>query len=244
MVVLYILLGIVAFFVLLLSVKVRIDAEYIDDFRVRLRWLFLSFPLYPMKPREKKLKQEKPQPEKPPEEEQPPKEKKPNPFKTFIDNQGFDGVIQLIRDTADALGSLMKSIKKHLIIEELFLWVVISHNQDAARTAMEYGKACQDIYPALGAICSTLTVKKYDVEVEPDFIGVSSSAQFAFALSVRPIFLTNAAVALVVRLLFKVVFKFLRGIKTKTSEHTDPQAEAQDTQHIQNSQNIQGGAVS
>lgn len=239
MVVLYILLGVVAFFVLLLSIKVRIDAEYIDDFRVRLRWLFLSFQLYPIKPKEKKPKKEKPQKEKPPKEDAPaPKEKKPNPFKTFVDNQGFEGVMQLIRDTADALGSLMKSIKNHMILDELFLWVVISHNHDAAQTAMEYGKACQEIYPALGCICSTLKVKKYDVSIEPDFIGVSSNAQFAFALSVRPIFITNAAVVLVIRLLFKVVFKLLRGMKPKTPKHTDTQAE------VQNTQNIQGGATS
>lgn len=49
MVFLYILLGIIALIILLLSVKVRVDAEYIDDFRVKLRWLFLSFDLYPMK---------------------------------------------------------------------------------------------------------------------------------------------------------------------------------------------------
>ncbi len=137
--------------------------------------------------------------------------------------------MQLVRDAADAIGGLMKSVKKHLIIDELFLWVVISHNHDAAQTAIEYGEACQDIYPAIGFICSNLKVKKYDVEVEPDFIGTFSSAQFAFALSVRPIFLINAGIVLAVKLLFKVVLKLLRA-KPKTSENTE-------------SQNIQGGAT-
>ena len=141
MVALYIILGILLFFVLLLSVKVRIDAEYIDSFRVKLRWLFLSFDLYPMQKKEKKPKKEKPKKEEPPkEQEETPKEKKPNPFKTFYENQGFDGVMQLVRDSADAVGGLMKSVKKHLIIDELFLWIVISHNHDAAQTAIEYGE--------------------------------------------------------------------------------------------------------
>ncbi len=168
--------------------------------------------------------------EEPKKEEEPqPKEKKPNPFQTFYENQGFEGVMQLVRDAADAIGGLMKSVKKHLIIDELFLWVVISHNHDAAQTAIEYGEACQDIYPAIGFICSNLKVKKYDVEVEPDFIGTFSSAQFAFALSVRTIFLINAGIVLAVKLLFKVVLKLLRA-KPKTSENTE-------------SQNIQGGAT-
>ncbi len=231
MVALYIILGIILFFVLLLSIKVRVDAEYIDSFRLKLRWLFLSFDLYPMKKKEKKPKTEKPKKEEPKKEtEEQPKVKKPNPFKTFYENQGFDGVMQLVRDSADAVGGLMKSVKKHFIIDELFLWVVISHNHDAAQTAIEYGEACQDIYPAMGFICSNLKVKKYDVEVEPDFIGTFSSAQFAFALSVRPIFLIHAGIVLAVKLLFKVVLKLLRA-KPKTSENTE-------------SQNIQGGATS
>lgn len=235
MVALYIILGIIAFFVLLLSIKVRVDAEYIDDFRVRLRWLFLSFDLYPMKPKKEKPEKEKPkEEEKQPEETPAPKEKKPNPFKTFYENQGFQGVMQLVHDTADAVGSLMKSVKKHLIIDELFLWVVISHNHDAAQTAIEYGKACQDVYPAMGFICSNLKVKKYDVEIEPDFIGTFSSAQFAFAISIRPIFLTNAAVVMVFRLLFKVVLKLLRA-KPRTPENTETQTETK---------NLQGGATS
>ena len=146
--------------------QVRVDAEYIDSFRAKLRWAFLSFDLYPTKPKEKKPKEEKPKQEEPPAPEEP-KPKKPNPFKTFYENQGYEGVKQLIRDTADALGSLMKSIKKHLILDELFLFVVVSHNHDAARTAIEYGEACREIFPAMGFICSNLKVKKYDVEVFP-----------------------------------------------------------------------------
>ncbi len=222
MVFLYILLGIIAFFVLLFSVKVRVDAEYIDDFRVKVRWLFLSFDLYPMKKKEKKPKEEKPAEETPPQEETAPTQKKPNPFKTFYENQGFEGVMQLVRDTADAVGSLMKSVKKHLILDELFLWVIISHNHDAAQTAIEYGQACQKIFPAMGFICSNLKVKKYDVEVEPDFIGTFSSAQFAFSLSVRPIFLTNAAVVLAVRMLFKVILKIF-PLKSKSQKNTETQ---------------------
>lgn len=223
MIFLYILLGILALLILLLSVKVRIDAEYIDSFQVKLRWLFLSLPIYPMQKKEKKPKKEKPKKEEPPKEQtEAPKEKKPNPFKTFYDNQGFAGVMQLVRDSADAVGGLMKSVKNHLIIDELFLWIVISHNHDAAQTALEYGEACQDVYPAMGFICSNLKVKKYDVEIEPDFIGTFSSAQFAFALSVRPIFLLNAGLVLAVKLLFKVVLKLLRA-KPKTPENTETQ---------------------
>ena len=198
MVFLYILLGIIALIILLLSVKVRVDAEYIDDFRVKLRWLFLSFDLYPMKKKEKKPKEEKPAAEEPSQEETGPTEK--------------------------------KRVKKHLILDELYLWAVISHNHDAAQTAIEYGQACQQIFPAMGFICSNLKVKKYDVEVEPDFIGTFSSAQFAFSLSIRPIFLIHAGIVMACRLLFKVVLKIF-PIKSKSQKHTE------------NNTTIEGGAT-
>ena len=118
-----------------------------------------------------------------------------------------------------------------MILDELFLFVIVSHNHDAARTAIEYGEACREIFPAMGFICSNLKVKKYDVEVEPDFLGTFSSAQFSFSVSIRPIFLINAALVLAVRLLFKVVLKVLRAKPApKALENKD-------------TENIQGGAT-
>lgn len=54
MTVLYIILGIIAFICLVLLVKVRIDAEYIDGFKLSVSWLFLHFSIYPKTQKEKK----------------------------------------------------------------------------------------------------------------------------------------------------------------------------------------------
>lgn len=212
---LYIILGIIAFICLVLLVKVRIDAEYIDGFKLSVSWLFLHFSIYP----------------KPQKEKKPPK---PNIFKTFYENQGMDGVIKLVKDSADAVGLMMRSVKKHFIIEELYLWIVVSSNSDAAQTALQYGEICEDVFPALGFICSNLKVKKYDASIEPDFIGTFSSAQFKTAFSLRPFFLVGAGIRLVFRLLFKVVLKLLRQ-KPKKAVVTEGDNKTE-------TQNIQGGA--
>ena len=234
MLALYIILGIIAFFVLILSIPVTVEAEYIDRFLLNIRWLFIRYPIFPQKPKKKKPKKEKPVEEEipPDNKEQMPKEKKPNPLKTFYENQGFEGVLQLVRDSADALGDFGKSLKKHFVFNELYLWIVVSHNQDAAQTALQYGETCQAVFPPMGFICSNFKVKKYDVEIEPDFIGTFSSAQFAFAFSVRPIFLINAAIALGCKLLFKVVLKVLKTKKTSKSDLSNPK-----------STNQKGGAI-
>lgn len=231
---LYIILGIILFFVLLLSVKFRIEAEYIDSFTLKIRWLFLKFTVYPLKkPITIGGKEEKT--EEPPPEDENINKKKPNPFKTFYENQGFEGVMQLVRDSADALGKMGRSFKKHFIIDDLYLWVVVSKNHDAAATALEYGNVCRKLYPALGYISSHLKLKRYDVSVEPDFIGTLSTAQFVFNCSLRPIFLINAGIVLVFRLLFKVVIKILTAKPEKK--------EAEENENINNTENIKGGAV-
>ncbi len=239
MIFLYVLLGIILLFVLLLSVKLRIETEYIDSFKFKIRWSFFGISVYPLDEKIKKLLN---RPKKSAEEdktEQPVKKaedeninkKKENPFKVFYNNQGFDGVIKLVNDSADALGTMFSSFKRHFIIDDLEIYAVVSKNHDAAATAIEYGNVCKSLFPALGYICSSVKVKNYSVNVEPDFIGTFSSAQFVFNFSFRPIFYLNAVIAMAVKLLFKVVFKVL---------FSKPKNESGDNVDIKN---IKGGAT-
>ena len=224
---LYVLLGIILFFVLILSIRITINTEYFDEFKLSLSWLFLKIQILPSKNKDKSKKEKKPKKEKPKEEPAPqpepdpdeqPKEKKENIFVTFYNNQGFDGVIQLINNAVYSLGKMLSSFKKHIVIRELYLFMTVTGNCDAAETAMNYGQTCQKVFPAMAFICSNLPVKKYDVEIEPDFLGQKNSAQFAVSVHIRPIFFINAVIVLVFRLLFKVVLKFLKGIKNKSKK--------------------------
>ncbi len=221
---LYIFLGIVVFITLILSIRITLNGEFFDEFRLSVRWLFLNFAILPAKKSDKPKKEKAPKEKKEKTEEEPqtdetPTDKKENIFVQFYHNQGFDGVIQLINNTGNALGKLMHSLKKHIVLRELYLWMTITGGCDAAETALEYGRICQVVFPTLSFICSNLTVKKYDVEIEPDFLGQKNKAQFAFSVSVRPIFILNALIVLVVRLLIKVVLKFLMGIKDKSKNN-------------------------
>ena len=213
---LYIILGIVGFIIFLLSIRITVNGEFFDEFKLNVKWLFLKIDILPAK------KKDKPKKEKPATEEntlETSTEKKENIFVKFYNNQGFDGVIQLINNAGKALGKLMHSFKKHIVLRELYLWMTVTGGCDAAETALEYGRICQKVFPAMSFICTNLTVKKYDVEIEPDFLGSKNKAEFAFSVSVRPIFILNALIVLVFRLLIKVVLKFLMGIKDKSKNN-------------------------
>ncbi len=219
---LYIFLGIIAFFVIILSVKITVSAEFFEEFKLSAGWGFVKFQILPAKKSDKPKKEKKPkekkkeEPEPEPDVQEQPQEKKENIFVTFYNNQGFDGVVQLINNAASDIGKMLSSFKKHIVIRELYLYMTITGGCDAAETAIEYGKMCQKIFPAMSFICSNLPVRKYDVEIEPDFLGLKNKAQFAFSIHIRPIFFINAIIVLVFRLIFNVVIKFLKGIKNKS----------------------------
>ncbi len=224
MTVLYIFLGIVAFIALILSIQITVNGEFFDEFRLSVKWLFFNVNVLPIKKKDKLKKEKAPKEKKEVVKDEIPAdethgEKKENVFVKFYNNQGFDGVIQLINNVGKSLNKLMHSLKKHIVLRELYLWMTVTGGCDAAETALEYGRICQKVFPALSFICTNLTVKKYDVEIKPDFLGQKNKAQFVFSVSVRPIFIINALIALVFRLIIKVVLKFLMGIKDKSKNN-------------------------
>lgn len=220
---LYIILGIIALIVILCSVKVKITAEYADSFSLDVQWLFIKAHIFPQTEEQKakkaakkaKKEEKKKKPEEEKKEGDKPSEPKKNIFKEFYENQGFGATVELIQTAAAQLGGFMGSIYRAFVIENLKLLLKVSSGDDAAQNAIKYGKVCSAVYPSMGFICSNMKVKKYEVNVVPDFISQENKAQFALSLSVRPIKLTNAVVVLAFRLLFKVLLKLLKGSKKK-----------------------------
>lgn len=222
---LYIILGTIALIVILFSIKVSVTAEYADSFSLDVQWLFIKAHIFPQteeqkakkaaKKAKKEEKKKKKKPEKEKKEEDKPSEPKKNIFKEFYENQGFGATVELIQTAAAQLGGFMGSIYRAFVIENLRLLLKVSSGDDAAQNAIKYGKVCSAVYPSMGFICSNMKVKKYEVNVVPDFISQENKAQFALSLSVRPIKLTNAVVVLAFRLLFKVLLKLLKGSKKK-----------------------------
>ncbi len=216
---LYIILGIILFFVLLLSIKVSVTVHYEDELSVSLGWLFLRFNILPKKEEHKKAKKkkEKKKEEKTDETVPEPKKKKDNMFVRFYKNQGFSGVVQLLSDAAAAVGGMFRRIGRAFLFDELFVSLTVGTG-DSAQTAVKYGKVCSAAFPAMGLIVSNMRVKKYNIEVTPDFISGSNSARFHIKAGVIPVRLINAIIIVAFQLLFKVVFKLLKHGKAEKAE--------------------------
>lgn len=217
MIALYIILGIIAAIILLFSVKITVDLQYDETFELFLKVLFLKFRLLPAK--EKPKKEEKPKEEK---EEKPKEEKKEESsgesfVAKFYREQGFDGVMQFLSDILHALNTLMGDIfKRSFVVEKLLLKMRIS-KQDAASTALTYGKTCAAVYPTIGYLCNNMRVRKYCADIQPDYLANDSSAAIRFVVSIRPIKLTNAVVRFGVRAVVAFVKTMIRAAKNKKS---------------------------
>lgn len=232
MIALYIILAVIALIVILFSIKVSVTAVYDETFTLDIKWLFIKLRIYPedeeKRAKKEAKKAEKDQKKKNSKQEKPKKEKteesaspKSNIFKDFYNNQGFTATVNLIRTAAAQLGGFLKGVYRAFVIENLTVLLKVSAGDDAAQTAVKYGKVCSVVYPAMGFICSNMKVKQYDVNVVPDFISAENTATFKLSLSVRPIKLTNAVIVLAFRLIFKVLLKLLKGSKKNDKSITN-----------------------
>ncbi len=210
MTVLWIILGIILLFILILRIPVILELEYTDTVRCTLSWLFLKINIYPFP--EKKEKKPKPKKEnikeEASEEPAPDKPKKENFLKSFYDNQGLSGVTELIGNCVAALKRFsVKLIKRAVIFKKLHLEIHITEG-DAAATALKYGKVCSALYPSLGFICSNMRVKDYKVNIFADYCGEKTSVELLTKTAIIPGAMINAGIALgfsLIKQLLKVV---------------------------------------
>ena len=223
MTLLYVLLGIVAFFVIAFSFRVTFVIDYSEHTKISVKYLFLNIPIVDSSapPKEKKPKKEKKKKDKKEEgsaeagntAEPKEKKKKEKPqgngfLKQLYIDEGYDGIVKMLSAVKKSLGGFLGRLYKNLTIDEMYITMITVGN-DAADTALKHGRLCAWAYPVLGKIVSTCKVKKYDVDFSPDFLGVKSTAEAYVKLHLTPIRLTNSVVILALELVFKVLFKLL-----------------------------------
>lgn len=222
--------GIIGFFLLVLSIPLKVSMAYDDKIHLTVKYLFIKLNILPTGPKkekkEKKPKKEKsPKPEKP-KEEKPKGEKKPNPILEMVKANGYDGMMTVIQNLFKVLGIYGGKIFKSIKFDEIDLYISVGTG-DAASTAIKYGETCQKVYPVFGFICSNNIVSKYDVCVEPDFLANKSQGEFFCDMSITLRKIINATLAMVGRLIIHVAVKFLIG-GTKKSKDEEPENKKQE----------------
>ena len=238
-IVLVVLAAIVLFFILVLSIPVHLTFAYDEQLHLSVRYLFVKLSILPMKekkaqdetaegeegkkkkkkkpkkPKKEKKKKEKKKPEQPAQAET--GEKKENAVLSMVKANGFDGMMEVLGNLGRVFARFGDRLLKSVRFDVLQCYVTVGKG-DAAETAIAYGKACQTVYPLFGFLCSNYLVKRYDVAVDVDFLANKSSGEFYIDGQMVLRKIINAAIAMVVRLIFKVLVKFLSNAKKGKGE--------------------------
>ena len=98
--------------------------------------------------------------------EQPKKatEKKPSLIKKY----GIEWLLNLIKKVSELAVSALQDFFSHILVKKLSLSISVA-GDDAADTAIKYGKYCAVVYPAVGTIVHVVKCKGYGVDINPNF---------------------------------------------------------------------------
>ena len=160
---LYILLGIALFVALVMFIPITLRASYKEKFWCAVYIGFVKLQLVPAKPKKEKKKKVKKQTPKT-EQSKKPTEKKPSLIKKY----GIEWLLNLIKKVAELAVSALQDFFSHILVKKLSLSIGVA-GDDAADTAIKYGKYCAVVYPAVGTIVRVVKCKGYGVDINPNF---------------------------------------------------------------------------
>lgn len=136
------------------------------------------------------------------------KKKKENPalkwVKALYKKGGVDAITEAFKKIASLAGNVLKPIFKNIRLRSLDIDITAA-SDNAADTAINYGKLCAGIYPALSVILNIVKYNDYTVNIRPDFDKKELEADISAEISLIPwIALAGALHALVRFIGFKV----------------------------------------
>ena len=156
-----IVLLIFAFFFLIGCIPVGADVSYLGGvLTVKAKIGLLRLTLLPKKPKKPQKQKKSKKSKKKPKPEKPKEKKKPQPL-----SGGISGVMELLQFACDTLGDLRRKLR----MEWLELHIRFGAGDDAAKTAISYGRAWALIGTMLPMLERIFVIKERDIGAELDY---------------------------------------------------------------------------
>ena len=204
----FIILGILLFLLILLSIPVGVTAEYSEELRLTLSYLFIKIKLLPgPEENEKKAEKEKKKKSRKKKKE---KEEKPekaaekggikDSLKKIIEAKGVRGFLDIIYEMLKIILRYTGRLLRHIKLKKCDVYMLVT-GDDASETALNYGKACSAVYPAISEICSFFRCGKPAVTVDFDYDAAGSSVAASAEFSLSPIIMAGILLKLGIKLL-------------------------------------------
>ena len=174
----------------LLPAKVKVRIGYIEEeFILSFKLLFFVFTVSPENKKKKKKKAKKKEKEK---KERPAKKEKDNFFRSHTSDFGVFDYIELI-------GIVIEKFVAKIYFDKLEAEIRVA-GDDAAQTALNFGRLNAAIYPIAGLINGHKRIKNLHIGITPDFT-TTKSVYNAEAIAYIRIFDVLAAVIAIIKYL-------------------------------------------
>lgn len=190
----WLLLALLAVFLLLLVVPVRLAVEVkYDKLTVAVKVLFFSFRLYPFPFKKKEEEGGEGAPAAPQQEpEQPAEDAASGQPAADKPRKGKKITLADIAELVRTAGWMMKIVFKVIRFTDIKLLLPV-HREDAAETAIAYGQTQAYLGAALGVLQNALNLKFSKLEIVPDFTGSSKYLRYFYCKIVATPFIMVAA---------------------------------------------------
>ena len=174
----------------LLPAKIKVRIGYIEEeFILSFKLLFFVFTVSPENKKKKKKKAKKKEEEK---KERPAKKEKDNFFRSHTSDFGVFDYIELI-------GIVIEKFVAKIYFDKLEAEIRVA-GDDAAQTALNFGRLNAAIYPIAGLSNGHKRIKKLHIGITPDFT-TTKSVYNAEAIAYIRIFDVLAAVIAIIKYL-------------------------------------------
>lgn len=174
----------------LIPAKIKVRIGYIEEeFILSFKLLFFVFTVSPENKKKKKKKAKKKEKEK---KERPAKKEKDNFFRSHTSDFGVFDYIELI-------GIVIEKFVAKIYFDKLEAEIRVA-GDDAAQTALNFGRLNAAIYPIAGLINGHKKIKKLHIGITPDFT-TTKSVYNAEAIAYIRIFDVLAAVIAIIKYL-------------------------------------------
>lgn len=174
----------------LLPAKIKVRIGYIEEeFILSFKLLFFVFTVSPENKKKKKKKAKKKEEEK---KERPAKKEKDNFFRSHTSDFGVFDYIELI-------GIVIEKFVAKIYFDKLEAEIRVA-GDDAAQTALNFGRLNAAIYPIAGLINGHKRIKELHIGITPDFT-TTKSVYNAEAIAYIRIFDVLAAVIAIIKYL-------------------------------------------
>lgn len=207
-IILWVILAIILLVLLALCFPVRVNVRYSNDVKIKIKYLFLSFTVFPEGEKKKKGKDKKKSKktennkderenteettegntESPKEDEIPSREKKRGKKKKK-ENKTWRQIKDLYKQNGlDGFLTLITESTelvtgtlgnlKKHTVLKQFRANIVVATGDAADTAVKYGYVCAVVYPCVSLVLNSVKYKKYTVDIAPNFDKKESEIDF------------------------------------------------------------------